>query len=100
MAPRQQRTGVALPANDQERRGLARIDYCWLINHQTTRVLRGRYANAFYGAETKRGEWKSDRTNMEPGVHERKWEIDSLCYPIRMAHAYWKQTGDKAPFDE
>ena len=37
---------------------------------------------------------------MKPGVHERKWEIDSLCYPIRLAHGYWKATGDTAPFDD
>ncbi len=36
---------------------------------------------------------------MKPGVHERKWEIDSLCYPIRLAYRYWKLTGDTAPFD-
>jgi meiotically up-regulated gene 157 (Mug157) protein len=32
-------------------------------------------------------------------VHERKWEIDSLCYPIRLGHEYWKLSGDTAPFD-
>jgi meiotically up-regulated gene 157 (Mug157) protein len=37
---------------------------------------------------------------MKPGVAERKWEIDSLCYPIRLAHGYWRQTGDVAPFDD
>ena len=37
---------------------------------------------------------------MKPGVGERKWEIDSLCYPIRLAHGYWRATGDTAPFDE
>jgi meiotically up-regulated gene 157 (Mug157) protein len=36
---------------------------------------------------------------MQPGVHERKWEIDSLCYPIRLAYHYWKKTGDAKPFD-
>ena len=30
---------------------------------------------------------------------ERKWEIDSLCYPLRLAHGYWKATGDARPFD-
>jgi meiotically up-regulated gene 157 (Mug157) protein len=45
------------------------------------------------------GEWKTDKTAMQPGVHERKWEIDSLCYPIRLAYHYWKKTGDAKPFD-
>jgi meiotically up-regulated gene 157 (Mug157) protein len=36
---------------------------------------------------------------MKPGIHERKWEIDSLCYPIRLAHGYWKETGDTTIFD-
>ncbi len=70
-----------------------------VINHQTYCVLRDPYANAFYNDENKRGEWKTDRTDMKAGVHERKWEIDSLCYPIRLAYAYWKRTGDKAPFN-
>ena len=30
---------------------------------------------------------------------ERKWEVDSLCYPLRLAHGYWKATGDIKPFD-
>ena len=37
---------------------------------------------------------------MKPGVHERKWEVDSLCYTIRLAYGYWKTSGDTAPFDE
>jgi meiotically up-regulated gene 157 (Mug157) protein len=36
---------------------------------------------------------------MASGVGERKWEIDSLCYTIRLAHGYWKATGSTAPFD-
>jgi meiotically up-regulated gene 157 (Mug157) protein len=45
------------------------------------------------------GEWAHDLTKMQPGIHERKWEIDSLCYPIRLAYKYWKTTGDTSPFD-
>jgi len=70
-----------------------------VINHQTKCILKDPYANAFYGDPAKVGEWKTDKTEMQPGVHERKWEIDSLCYPIRLAYHYWKKTGDKSPFD-
>jgi meiotically up-regulated gene 157 (Mug157) protein len=70
-----------------------------VINRQTTYILKDPYANAFYNDANKLGEWKNDKTAMKPGVHERKWEIDSLCYPIRLAYNYWKKTGDKAPFD-
>jgi meiotically up-regulated gene 157 (Mug157) protein len=37
---------------------------------------------------------------MKPELHERKWEIDSLCYPLRLAYQYWKETGDASVFDE
>jgi meiotically up-regulated gene 157 (Mug157) protein len=70
-----------------------------VINRQTGCILRDPYANAFYNDPTKVGEWKDDKTDMKPGVHERKWEIDSLCYPIRLAYHYWKITGDEQPFD-
>jgi uncharacterized protein len=71
-----------------------------VINRQTRCVLKDPYANAFYKDEQKISEWKSDQTDMKPGVHERKWEIDSLCYTIRLAYRYWKETGDTAPFDD
>jgi meiotically up-regulated gene 157 (Mug157) protein len=71
-----------------------------VINRQTRNVLLDPYANAFYKDATKVSEWKSDLTDMKPGVHERKWEIDSLCYTIRLAHGYWKHSGDTAPFDD
>ena len=70
-----------------------------VINRQTRNILKDPYANAFYKDATKEGEWKTDLTKMQPGIHERKWEIDSLCYPIRLAYQYWKTTGDATPFD-
>ena len=57
------------------------------------------YANAFNDGPTG-GEWMSDITKMDPNVHERKWEIDSHCYPIRLAYQYWKTTGDESIFGE
>jgi len=56
------------------------------------------YANAFNFGPTG-SEWKSDFTQMRPELHERKYEIDSLCYPIRLAYEYWQVTGDASVFD-
>ncbi len=71
-----------------------------VINRQTRNTLLDPYANAFYKDEKKISEWKSDLTTMKPGVHERKWEVDSLCYTIRLAYGYWKASKDTAPFDD
>ena len=70
-----------------------------VVNRQTKYILMDPYANAFYNDPNKKGEWTTDHTEMKPGVHERKYEIDSLCYPIRLAYHYWKTTGDTSPFD-
>ena len=70
-----------------------------VIHRQVKCILKDPYANAFYKEENKVSEWKSDLTTMQPGTHERKWEIDSLCYPIRLAYNYWKLTNDTTPFD-
>ncbi|HEX3628504.1 MAG TPA: glycoside hydrolase family 125 protein [Verrucomicrobiae bacterium] len=71
-----------------------------VIRRQTRCILLDPYANAFYKDPNKISPWKSDFTDMKPGVHERKWEIDSLCFHIRLAHGYWKTTGDTTPFDD
>ena len=71
-----------------------------VVNRQTLCVLRDPYANAFYKDETRVSEWKTDDTDMKPGVHERKWEIDSLCNAIRLAHGYWRASDDTSPFDD
>ncbi|RFM28679.1 glycoside hydrolase family 125 protein [Deminuibacter soli] len=71
-----------------------------VIHRQAKCIIKDPYANAFYKDETKESEWeKTDITDMKPGIHERKWEVDSLCYPIRLSYGYWKQTGDATPFD-
>ena len=72
-----------------------------VIHRQAKCILKDPYANAFYKDENKISEWKAtDLTDMKPGIHERKWEIDSLCYPIRLANEYYEVTGDASPFDE
>ena len=87
---------LPLMKNDKKLRQLI----AGVINRQTKCVLLDRYANAFYKDETKVSEWKStDITDMKAGIHERKWEIDSLCYPVRLAYKYWKTSRDSSPFD-
>lgn len=72
-----------------------------LIRRQVKCILIDPYANAFMPEPTSAPlSWsRKDATDMKPGVGERKWEIDSLCYTVRLAHGYWRQTGDAAPFD-
>ena len=69
-----------------------------VIRRQLKCMVIDPYANAFNDGPTATG-WMDDITDMLPEVHERKWEIDSLCYPIRLAYAYWKKTGDGSIFD-
>ena len=69
-----------------------------VINRQAQCVLIDPYANSFNEGPTG-SEWVSDNTDMKPELHERKWEIDSLCYTVRLAYHYWKTTGDTTVFD-
>jgi meiotically up-regulated gene 157 (Mug157) protein len=72
-----------------------------VIRRQTRCLLIDPYANAFMAdLSAPPLPWSvHDTTEMRPGVGERKYELDSLCYPIRLAHGYWKRTGDTSPFD-
>ena len=70
-----------------------------VINRQWMCINIDPYANAFNDGPTG-GEWMTDLTDMKPELHERKWEIDSLCYPLRLAYHYWKVTGDTSVFGE
>jgi len=70
-----------------------------VINRQTQCILIDPYANAFNDGPTG-SQWEKDLTKMRPELHERKWEIDSLCYPIRLAYGYWKKTGDVSCFNK
>lgn len=73
-----------------------------LIGRQARCILIDPYANAFMEDPSAKTNLKwalTDDTEMRPGVAERKWEIDSLCYAIRLAYGYWTETGDTVPFD-
>lgn len=89
---------LALAANDRALRQMLE----GILRRQSRCILIDPYANAFMAnLDAPPLEWsRSDATEMKPGVGERKWELDSLCYPIRLAYGYWRSTGDTAPFDE
>ncbi|MDF0487880.1 glycoside hydrolase family 125 protein [Sphingomonas sp. H39-1-10] len=72
-----------------------------VIQRQARCVLIDPYANAFMADPSAKSNLGAidDLTEMKPGVAERKWELDSLCYPMRLAHAYWTATRDTTPFD-
>ena len=69
-----------------------------VILRQLKSIVFDPYANAFNRFPDPKGYWMTDATEMKPELHERKYEIDSLCYPIRLAYEYWKVTGDASIF--
>ncbi len=89
---------VQLANSDPELRAML----AGVIRRQFKCIIIDPYANAFldpYDPDPDHS-WQSDLTEMKPELHERKWEIDSLCYPLRLAYYYWKTTGDTSVFDE
>lgn len=69
-----------------------------LVKRQMKYILLDPYANAFN--ETDNGNcWEKDETDTSDWVWERKYEIDSLCFPIQMSYLLWKNTGRTSQFD-
>lgn len=70
-----------------------------LIRRQVNYIHIDPYANAF-NEEPDNSGFSDDVTLQNPWVWERKYEIDSLCYPISLAWQYWKETEISSIFDE
>ncbi len=70
-----------------------------LIRKQMSLILIDAYANAFNEGANGRG-FQQDRTEMKPEIWERKFEIDSLCFPIQLSYLFWKNTGYTDFFDD
>ncbi len=69
-----------------------------VMKKQIRCILRDPYANAFNESDNGLGH-QTDKTEMKPYIWERKYEIDSLCYPIQLAYLYYKNTGIVSHFD-
>ncbi len=63
-----------------------------VILRQISCILIDPYANAFNETANGNG-WQTDLTKMHPHIWERKYEIDSLCFPMELSYLYWKNTG-------
>ncbi len=70
-----------------------------LILKQMECVCIDPYANAFNEKPNGRC-WEKDETEMSPWLWERKYEVDSLCYPIWLLARYRAATGDDSVFDD
>jgi len=70
-----------------------------LVERQISCILLDPYANAFNEEASGHGH-QEDLTEMSPWIWERKYEIDSLCYPIQLSYLLWKNTGRTAQFNE
>lgn len=57
------------------------------------------YANAFNESANGAGH-QTDHTEMNDWIWERKYEIDSLCYPTQLAYLLYKNTGRTDQFNE
>ncbi len=66
-----------------------------LIKRQIKYINIDAYSNAFNETTNNhRSEYDYfDHTELNSWIWERKYEIDSLCYPIRLSYKYWKETG-------
>eukprot|EP00038_Savillea_parva_P009771 m.185743 g.185743 ORF g.185743 m.185743 type:complete len:651 (+) comp16548_c0_seq1:100-2052(+) len=86
-----------------------------IIRRYVASVMLAPYANSFdFTVEDRRcnpGAWEKDNTTMRdpktgervngmrPGIHQRKWEMDSLAAVLRISRLYYNATEDTSPFD-
>lgn len=69
-----------------------------LVKKQFNYINIDPYANAF-NEEANGAGHQSDHTAMNDWIWERKYEIDSLCYPVQLAYLLYKNTGRTDQFN-
>ncbi|MBQ2976455.1 MAG: glycoside hydrolase family 125 protein [Clostridia bacterium] len=86
---------LAIMPGDPEIQGTIRK----VIARQMHSILMDPYANAFNFEANGQGH-TNDLTEMSPWVWERKYEVDSLCYPVHLCYEYWKISGAEDIFTQ
>lgn len=64
-----------------------------VLRRQAAFILLDPYANAFNNGPTGAGDNPGDLPKPSPWVWERKYELDSLCYPLMLGFWLWKASG-------
>lgn len=85
---------LPLASEDEEMRSIIK----GVIKSQLKFIRIDPYANSFNAEANDHGHI-DDLPKKSPWVWECKYEIDSLCYPMRLSYLYWKKTGDSSIFD-
>ena len=70
-----------------------------LLKKQFQFILIDPYANAFNREANGMGH-PTDLPHQLPWVWERKFELDSLCYPLWLLTRYYDETGDESVFED
>ncbi|MGT2808380.1 metal-independent alpha-mannosidase [Streptococcus iniae] len=70
-----------------------------LIERQLTFICHDPYANSFNMSENWNGHHETDKTQLTGWIWERKYEVDSLCYPLQLAYLLWQKTGESSQFN-
>ena len=69
-----------------------------MVELQFQYIIHDPYANAFNQTANGNGH-QSDHTELTPLIWERKYEIDSLAYPLQLAYLLYKNTGKTEHFN-
>jgi meiotically up-regulated gene 157 (Mug157) protein len=70
-----------------------------VLQRQFALIDHDPYANAF-NREPTGASWDPNDISDDPLVWEQKYEIDSLAFPVLLAHRFWKATGRLDPLDD
>ncbi|MDF1489492.1 glycoside hydrolase family 125 protein [Tessaracoccus caeni] len=69
-----------------------------IVREQWRCIALDPYSNAFNAGPTG-AHFDPTDLELDPGVWERKYEIDSLAFPVLLAHRLWRERGDDGHLD-